>query len=134
MSIEYDVELALPQASTEAIGEIEQGLPAEYEFEDRCDEGRGIVIHRCDFAPSSATQAVEEFLAPLASLAGVLRASCGVLRIGAFHTTVTCTIAINSSVLLSQLGIALHVTTYPCAETDPDEEARSNKTAPRLDS
>ena len=64
------------------------------------------------------SNAVDAFLEPLNSLVKVIGDHEGILRIGVFYDTATCTMRLNSYDQLAAFKLSLEITTYPSSDDE----------------
>ena len=113
-----DVELALVDASVGELKRLLSDLPSEFHVEDRSDNGWGLVICTSQNLPDNFSNAVDDFLKPLSLLVGVISSHKGILRVGVFYDTMTCTMRLNSSDQLSVFKLSLEISTYPSSDNE----------------
>lgn len=111
--MQIDVELALVNASVGHLTNILDTLPSGYLVEDRSELGWGLVVRVAQKLPNDFNSAIESFLEPLSSLVKIIRCHGGVLRVGIFFETFTCTIRLKSYERLVELGLSLEISIYP---------------------
>lgn len=116
--MQVDVELALIDASTAELFYFQSKLPVGFYVEDKSDRGWGLVIRTTRELPDDFSNAVDTFLEPLSSLAEVIGVYDGLLRIGVFYDTATCTMRLNSYDRLADFKLPLEITAYPSSDEE----------------
>lgn len=116
--MQIDVELALLDAATNEFGDIQSNLSSGFYLEDRTEIGWGLVIRATQELSDNFDNAIDGFLEPLSSLAEVIGSHKGVLRIGVFYDTATCTLRLNSYDRLAAFKLPLEITVYPSSDED----------------
>lgn len=114
--MEIDVELALISATPNKTTTIQDDLPSGFFVEDRFATGWGLVIRSSQKPLADLSDSIDAFLKPLRSMAGVIHDNGGVLRIGVFYSTATCTMHISSCKQLASFGLPIEITTYPTSD------------------
>lgn len=113
-----DVELALIGASAGELTGLQSSLPAGYYVEDKFDRGWGLVLRTTRELSNDFSRVVDGFLEPLNPLAKVIGDNEGILRIGVFYSTATCTIRLKSYDQLAAFKLPLEITAYPTSDDD----------------
>ena len=111
--MQIDVELALINASSNNIKYLQSHLPTEFYIEDRSDRGWGIVIRTTQKSFDDFSATINNFLEPLNPLIEIISNSGGILRVGVFYSTVTCTIRLNYYEQLAIFRLPIEISTYP---------------------
>jgi hypothetical protein len=116
MRVELDLALGTLTASEQS--RLKQDLPANFRMDDRTHQGYGIMITANYPLPDDVSMAIDGFLNSLSRLHALIKRKGGLLRVGIFHQTYTCTVTIESTRQLADINLSLEISTYP---THPDE-------------
>ena len=116
--MQVDVELALVNAPANDLKAIQDDLPSGFFIEDRSDRGWGLVIRTTQELSDNVSDSINVFLEPLSPLVRMISDYVGILRVGVFYDTVTCTMRLNSCDRLAELGLLLEISTYPSSDDE----------------
>jgi hypothetical protein len=116
--MQVDVELALINAPADQLGVIQDQLPSVFFVDDQSHRGWGLVIRTSQQLSDDLSDAIDAFLVPLSPLAKMINNHSGILRIGVFYDTVTCTMRLNSYDRLTEFGLPLEISTYPSSDSE----------------
>lgn len=116
--MQVDVELAFVNASADQLKSIQDDLPPGFFVEDRSDRGWGLVIRTTQQLSDDLSSAIDAFLEPLSPLVKMVGNHGGILRVGVFYDTVTCTMRLKSCDRLAVFGLPLEISTYPSSDEE----------------
>jgi hypothetical protein len=116
--MQIDVELALINAPANELKDIQDDLPSVYFVEDRSNLGWGLVIQTTRKLTGDFNDSIYAFLEPLNPMINLARKYSGILRVGVFYNTVTCTMRLNSCERLAEFGMELEISTYPSSDAE----------------
>lgn len=116
--MQVDVELSLVNAPANELKAIQDDLPSGFFVEDRSDRGWGLVIRTTQKLSDDFSDSIDAFLEPLSPLVKMISNHAGILRVGVFYNTVTCTMRLNSCERLAEFGLLLEISTYPSSDDE----------------
>lgn len=111
MRVELD--LALGTLTASELSRLKRDLPGNFRIDDRTHQGWGITITANYPIPDDVSMAIDGFLKSLSRLHAVIKKKRGLLRVGIFHHTYTCTFTIESTRQLADINLSLEISTYP---------------------
>ena len=102
------------------MNDIQDNLPDDFFVEDRSDNGWGLVIRTTQQLSDDFSEAIDAFLEPLTRglLAKMVSSHAGILRVGVFYSTCSCTMLLSSCDRLAAFGLSLEISTYPSSEEE----------------
>lgn len=101
-------------------------IDADYYFEDRRENGCGLVIGNEIPPTGNLNQAIIDFLNPIVRNAEALRAFSPVLQVTIYNHAFTCSMTIKCISLIADFGAELDIDVYPTAAESKKEEAGSS--------
>jgi hypothetical protein len=116
--MQVDIELALVDASADELKGLQSYLPSGFYVEDRSDRGWGLVIRTTQKLSGDFSCAIDAFLGPLCPMIEIISNHAGVLRVGVFYNTITCTMRLNSCERLSTFRLPIEISTYPSSDEE----------------
>lgn len=114
--MQIDLELALVDASRDELVTLQSSIPKDFFVEDQTNRGWGLVIRTTLQLLDDLSDSVDSFLEPLSPLAKMIGDHEGILRVGIFYNTATCTMQIASCERLALFKLSLEISTYPSSD------------------
>jgi len=114
--MQVDIELTIINASSFELVKLTKIIPSGYFVEDATERGWGLSIRSLVESHGQPEELMKSFLHPLHYIVcNELKKYNMVLRVVIFFSTACCTVRINQIEFLSDMQLALEISTYPTA-------------------